>query len=57
MNKFFYIKGKQGLSFSGNFVDNRQKWVKFTSEEVLRGKPKFANQFGAFVSTEKFRYL
>ena len=57
MNKFFYISGKKGLSYLGNFVDNRQNWVKFTEEEKIKGKPKQALKFGVFVETNKFRYV
>ena len=56
MNKFFYISGKRGLSYSGNFVDNRAKWVRFCEEEKIKGKPKQALKFGKFVEISKFRY-
>lgn len=54
-NKYFYVKGKKGLSHSGSFVDNRAKWVKFCHEEMIKGKPKAAQSFGAFVETSKFK--
>jgi hypothetical protein len=52
---YFYVKGKKGLSHSGSFVDNRARWVKFCHEEMIKGKPKAAQSFGAFVETTKFR--
>jgi hypothetical protein len=57
MKSFFYIRGKLGLNYSGNFVDNRSKWIKFTEEEKIKGKPKEALKFGAFVEVNKFRYI
>lgn len=57
MTTYFYISGKRGLNYSGNFVDNRQKWVKFTEEEKIKGKPKQALKFGVFVETKKFKYI
>ncbi len=57
MKSFFYISGKKGLNYSGNFVDNRAKWVKFCEEEKIKGKPKQALKSGVFVYINKFRYV
>lgn len=54
---YFYIKGRKGLSHSGSFVDNRQKWVNFSKEESIKGKPKTANGFGVFVESSRFKYI
>ena len=57
MTTYFYIRGKLGLNYSGNFVDNRAKWVKFCEEEKIKGKPKQALKSGVFVNINKFRYV
>lgn len=57
MKSFFYISGKKGLNYSGNFVDNRAKWVKFCEEEKIKGKPKQALKSGVFVEVSKFKYI
>jgi hypothetical protein len=52
---YYYISGKMGMTSSGSFTRDMNRWILFTKDEAERiTKPYGATKTGTFVSTSKF---
>jgi len=57
-NKYFYIYGNMGMSSSGSFTRDKNRWMTFSQIEVNQMEnniPYGATKIGLFVLTDKYK--
>lgn len=57
MPKYYYIRGKMGMTSNGSFTRDKNRWITFNKNDVMRignNKPYAATKKGLFVDCNKF---
>jgi hypothetical protein len=57
MKYYYYISGNKGMTSSGSFTSDRNRWITFNESEIKTigtNKPYSATRTGLFILTSKY---